>query len=104
MTTDVVRLTEELVRIDSAPGRSTSAVAARVVEQLRSFGASVVLQPGEAGGVAHVNVIARLGGEAAAGLVLAGHMDTVPRGSRNSARRRRRRATGAASTGAAPAT
>lgn len=78
MALDVVKLTEELVRVDSAPGQSTSAVAGVVVERLRGLGASVVLQPGEAKGTAHVNVLARLGGDGAAGLLLAGHMDTVP--------------------------
>ena len=78
MTDDVVVLTEELVRVDSAPGHSTSGVAGVVVERLRGLGGRVALQAGEAKGVAHVNVLARFGGDAPAGLVLAGHLDTVP--------------------------
>jgi acetylornithine deacetylase len=77
MTDDVVGLTEELVRVDSAPGQSTSGVAGVVVERLRGLGGHVALQPGEAKGVGHVNVLARFGGDAPAGLVLAGHLDTV---------------------------
>jgi len=78
MSMDVVRLTEELVRVDSAPGRSTAAVAGCIAERLRATGASVLLQPGEAKGVQHINVVARLGGDGPSGLLLAGHMDTVP--------------------------
>src|SRR6185503_15318927 len=78
VTADVVSLTESLVRVDSAPGQSTTAVAGVVVERLRGLGGQVALQPGEAKGVAHVNVLARFGGGAPAGLVLAGHLDTVP--------------------------
>jgi len=78
MPTDVVSLTEELVQVDTAPGRGTAGLAGRIAERLRALGASVVLQDGVAGGVAQQNVLARFGGDGAAGLVLAGHLDTVP--------------------------
>ncbi len=78
MSADVVSLTEELVRVDTSPGRSTSPLAEVVAGRLRGLGAVVRLQAGEAKGVRHSNVLARLGGDAPAGLLLAGHLDTVP--------------------------
>src|SRR5262245_3751016 len=78
MSGDVVSLTEDLVRVDSAPGRSTTGVAGVGGERVRGLGGHGVLQAGEAKGVAHGSVLARFGGDAAAGLVLAGHLDTVP--------------------------
>ncbi|MBM3984632.1 MAG: M20 family metallopeptidase, partial [Planctomycetes bacterium] len=78
MATDVVSLTEDLVREDTAPGRSTAALAGRIAERLRALGAGVALQEGRAGGLPQHNLLARLGGDGPAGLVLAGHLDTVP--------------------------
>jgi acetylornithine deacetylase len=78
MTDDVVALTEELVRVDTSPGHSTAALAGTLAERLRRAGAAVSLQDGEADGVTHLNLLARFGGDAPAGLILAGHMDTVP--------------------------
>ncbi len=37
MPTDVVSLTEELVREDTAPGRSTAALAGRIAQRLRAL-------------------------------------------------------------------
>jgi acetylornithine deacetylase len=78
MSGDVVSLTEELVRVDTSPGQSTAALARSVAGRLAGLGAAVVLQEGEAKGVRHLNLLARFGGDAPAGLLLAGHLDTVP--------------------------
>ncbi|MHC5209516.1 MAG: M20/M25/M40 family metallo-hydrolase [Planctomycetota bacterium] len=78
MTDDVVRLTEELIAVDTAPGLSTGPLAERLASRLRGLGASVKLQEGVWEGVPHCNVVARLGGDGPAGLILAGHIDTVP--------------------------
>jgi acetylornithine deacetylase len=76
--TDVVRLTEELIAVDTAPGLPTGPLAEVLAERLRALGASVRLQAGEWDGVPQRNVVARLGGDGPAGLILAGHIDTVP--------------------------
>jgi acetylornithine deacetylase len=78
MADDVVRLTERLVAADSSPGASTDAVAALLAERLAALGASVARQDGAYDGVPQCNLVARFGGDAPAGLVLAGHLDTVP--------------------------
>ncbi len=78
MPLDVLRLTEDLVALDSAPGCSTGPVITRLVEQLSALGAHVRVQAGEHDGVPQQNLVARFGGDASAGLVLAGHVDTVP--------------------------
>ncbi len=78
MRPDVVTLTERLVRVDSAPGRSTLPVVGVLAEELRALGATVRLQDGSHGGVEQQNLVARFGGDGPAGLVLAGHIDTVP--------------------------
>ena len=78
METDVVRLSEELVSVDTAPGASTDPLAALVADRLKGLGARVVLQSGQADGARQANLIVRLGGPGPAGLVLAGHLDTVP--------------------------
>ncbi len=78
MRPDVVSMTERLVAVDSAPGTSTCPVVSVLVEQLRALGADVRIQDGMHDGVPQQNLVARLGGSDAAGLVLAGHIDTVP--------------------------
>ncbi len=78
MNRDVVSLTETLVESDSAPGCSTDPVAGLVAEALTLVGAHVTLQRGLYEGVSQRNVVARFGGDASAGLILAGHLDTVP--------------------------
>jgi acetylornithine deacetylase len=75
---DVVTLTEELVALDSAPGCSTVPVAGALADRLRAAGAVVAVQEGSFGGASQRNVVARFGGDGPAGLVLAGHIDTVP--------------------------
>lgn len=78
MSDDVVTLTERLVSVDTAPGRSTSPLAELLVERLNALGARVRCQRGEHGGQPQTNIVARFGGDAPAGLVLGGHIDTVP--------------------------
>jgi acetylornithine deacetylase len=78
MRADVVSLTERLVRVDSAPGQSTSLVIGVLAEELAALGAVVHLQNGLHGDVPQQNLVARFGGDGPAGLVLAGHIDTVP--------------------------
>jgi acetylornithine deacetylase len=78
MARDVVALTEKLVSIDTAPGCSTVSMAEALAGELKGLGASVRVQEGEWGGVAQRNLVARFGGDGAAGLILAGHIDTVP--------------------------
>jgi len=78
MPTDVVSLTEALVRVDSSPGRPTRPALALLVDRLRRLGAHVALQSGQHEGVEQHNLVARLGGDGPAGLLLAGHIDTVP--------------------------
>jgi len=78
MARDVVELTERLVGIDTAPGCSTIGMVETLVGELKGLGAHVRVQDGEWGGVAQRNLVARFGGEEPAGLILAGHIDTVP--------------------------
>lgn len=78
MARDVVALTEKLVSIDTAPGCSTVGMAEVLAGELKALGASVKVQAGEWGGVAQRNLVARFGGDGPAGLILAGHIDTVP--------------------------
>lgn len=78
MPRDVVALTERLVSIDTAPGCSTAGLAELLATELKALGAAVRMQEGTWGGVAQRNLVARFGGEGAAGLILAGHIDTVP--------------------------
>ncbi len=77
MPSDVVSLTEELIALDTAPGRTVAPLAGRLGERLAAAGAAVRLQPAR-GAAGEVNLLARFGGADAAGLVLAGHIDTVP--------------------------
>jgi acetylornithine deacetylase len=78
MRGDIVRLTERLVEVDTAPGLSTNPLVALLAEEARALGAHVAVQPGSHAGVPQQNLIVRFGGEQPAGLVLAGHIDTVP--------------------------
>jgi len=78
MRRDVIAATEALVRVDTAPGHSTGVLVDALVEDLRGLGAGCRVQDGEHGGVPQSNLVARLGGDGPAGLVLAGHLDTVP--------------------------
>lgn len=78
MPGDVVALTERLVAVDTAPGRSTHPLVDLLAEQLTRLGARLTVQDGHHEGVPQRNLVARLGGDGPAGLVLAGHIDTVP--------------------------
>jgi acetylornithine deacetylase len=78
MAQDVVSLTEELIAVDTAPGLPTGPLAEAIATRLRALGASVRLTDGDWEGVPQRNVVARLGGDGPAGLILAGHIDTVP--------------------------
>lgn len=78
MTRDVVALTERLVAIDTAPGCTTTGLADVLAAELKALGAAVCVQDGVWGGVAQRNLVARFGGDGPAGLILAGHIDTVP--------------------------
>lgn len=78
MRTDIVSFTERLVGVDTSPGCSTSPLVGALADELAALGASVAVQDGEHAGVPQRNLIARFGGDAPAGLVLAGHLDTVP--------------------------
>ncbi len=78
MLHDVVTRTERLIEVDTAPGRSVDPLAGLIAEQLTRLGAQLCVQEAEHAGVPQRNLIARLGGDGPAGLVLAGHLDTVP--------------------------
>jgi acetylornithine deacetylase len=78
MRPDVVSLTERLVRVDSSPGRSTGPIVALLADELASLGGAVQVQVGRLDGVEQQNLVVRFGGDGPAGLVLAGHVDTVP--------------------------
>ena len=78
MRADVISATEALVRVDTAPGCSTGGLVDALVGELRALGAATHVQVGEHDGVPQANLVARLGGDGPAGLVLAGHLDTVP--------------------------
>ena len=75
---DVVSLTERLVRVDTAPGRSTNGIVGLLAEEMRELGGVVTVQDAVLDGVEQQNLVVRFGGEGPAGLVLAGHIDTVP--------------------------
>ena len=78
MRADVVTLTERLVSVDTAPGLSTNPLVQLLADEARSLGALVAVQDGQHDGVPQQNLIVRFGGDGSAGLVLAGHIDTVP--------------------------
>lgn len=78
MRPDVITLTERLVALDTAPGHSTGPLVALLAGDLQGLGARVTVQDGSWAGVPQRNLVARLGGDGPAGLVLAGHLDTVP--------------------------
>jgi len=78
MRADVVTLTERLVSVDTAPGLSTNPLVQLLADEARTLGALVSVQDGQHDGVPQQNLIVRFGGEGPAGLVLAGHIDTVP--------------------------
>jgi len=72
-----VRLTEDLVGIDTVSSKPCEPLVRRILDELEPLGAQVTLQkkPGHDG---QVNLLARLGPDAPGGLALAGHLDTVP--------------------------
>lgn len=78
MRADVVGLTERLVAVDTAPGCPTRGLVEQLAAELRADGAEVRLQLGELDGQPQGNLVARFGGDGPAGLLLAGHLDTVP--------------------------
>ncbi|MFT7462792.1 MAG: acetylornithine deacetylase [Pseudohongiellaceae bacterium] len=78
MRVDVVTLTERLVAVDTAPGLSTNPLVQLLADEARGLGAVVALQDGVHEGVPQQNLVVRFGGDGPAGLVLAGHIDTVP--------------------------
>ncbi len=78
MARDVVTRTERLVAVDTAPGCSTGPAVDLLREELRALGADVAVQSAELDGLAQHNLVARFGGAGPAGLLLAGHVDTVP--------------------------
>ena len=78
MPGDVVTFTERLVSVDTAPARSTDPLVELLVTEARDMGADVRVQRGELSGLAQSNLVLRWGGDGPAGLVLAGHLDTVP--------------------------
>ena len=78
MGLDVVDLTERLVGVDTSPGCSTGPLLDVIVERARRLDAQVRVQDGQHAGVPQQNLVLRFGGDGPAGLVLAGHLDTVP--------------------------
>lgn len=78
MSPDVLSRTERLVAADTAPGCETAALAEELAVELREQGAHVQLQAARHESLAQHNLVARFGGDGPAGLVLAGHLDTVP--------------------------
>ena len=77
MALEPVRLTEELVSIDTVSSKPCRPLVRRILDELEPLGAQITLQekPGQPG---HVNLLARLGPDRPGGLALAGHLDTVP--------------------------
>jgi acetylornithine deacetylase len=73
---DPLRLAQDLIGIDSRSFVSNIAVADRVQAELKGFDVEVIDYT-DAKGVAKRNLVARRG-PATSGLVLAGHLDTVP--------------------------
>jgi acetylornithine deacetylase len=80
MARDVVDLTARLVEVDTSPGHSTGPLVELLVELGREAGAVARVQDGSWDGVPQHNLALRFGGDGPAGLVLAGHLDTVPYG------------------------
>jgi acetylornithine deacetylase len=74
----VLERTERLVAVDTAPGQSSAPLLALLADELALLGARVELQEGRHQGVQQQNLVARFGGPDPAGLILAGHVDTVP--------------------------
>lgn len=71
-------MTERLVEVDTAPGLSTNPLVSLLAEEARALGGQVAVQSGSHCGVPQQNLVIRFGGQEPAGLVLAGHIDTVP--------------------------
>ncbi len=74
---DPVRLTEDLVSIDSVSSRPNEPVCARIGELLDGLGGRIerIVSPEYPG---QVNLVARFGPDGPGGLCMAGHTDTVP--------------------------
>ncbi|RKY21868.1 MAG: hypothetical protein DRQ55_02780 [Planctomycetota bacterium] len=85
MARDVVDLTAQLVQLDTSPGCSTAPLVQLLSELGRSWGAVARTQDGSWDGVPQRNLALRFGGDGPAGLILAGHLDTVPYHAQNRA-------------------
>lgn len=77
---DVIELTRRLVAFDSVSCNSNLEIAYFLSEILKSMGFSVQLYEKDYSGVVKTNLVARIGPENVAPLMLCGHMDTMPVG------------------------
>lgn len=77
MALDPVRLTEELVSIDTVSSKPSAPLVTRLLSELEPLGAEITIQS-RPEDPSQINLIARLGPAGPGGLALAGHMDTVP--------------------------
>jgi acetylornithine deacetylase len=77
MALEPVRLTCDLVSIDTVSSKPCEPLVRRILDELEPLGGEVSLQrkPGHEG---QVNLLARFGPDTPGGLALAGHLDTVP--------------------------
>ena len=75
---EVIDLTRRLVAIDTTSNRSNLAAAELVAERLDSLGARVEIQRWKIGRAEKANVVASLGPPEPGGLIVSGHLDTVP--------------------------
>ncbi|MGH7819296.1 MAG: M20/M25/M40 family metallo-hydrolase, partial [Candidatus Binatia bacterium] len=71
-------VTERLVAFDTVSSKSNLAAAEFLAERLEAARFRVALQRYERDGVSKANVVARLGPPEPGGLILCGHVDTVP--------------------------
>jgi acetylornithine deacetylase len=76
MALDLIALERKLIGFDTTSRNSNLELVDFLCEQLKALGAAVEVDASEDGGKA--NVFATLGPRDAGGLMLAGHMDTVP--------------------------
>jgi acetylornithine deacetylase len=78
MTEYLYEVAQRLVAFDTVSANSDVAAIEYLAAELRALEFAVALQPLELGGVAQANLVAWAGPARADGLIISGHVDTVP--------------------------
>ncbi len=78
MPESVYEIARKLIAFDTVSSRSNLPAAEFLADRLEALGLRVVLQRIDIDGVAQANVVASMGPAVADGLIISGHIDTVP--------------------------